>query len=277
MTEARKRGNAETKKGKGGDAPAPKPEQPKGDRAAKPQKPAVKAADRKVSVPEGKGPVPEVKAPSPERKAPAPERKAPAAVPVERTAEEPARAPARLKEQYRKETVPRLQERFRYRNVMEVPRLEKVVINVRVGDATTDSRFLDKAVEELTVIAGQRPVIPRAKKSIAAFKLRQGIPIAAKVTLRGDRMYQFVDKLFNIALPRIKDFKGISERQFDGRGNLNIGVREQLIFPEIDYDKVEKVRGMDITLVTTAQTDEEARELLRLLGLPLREAGAVAT
>ncbi|OLD37296.1 MAG: 50S ribosomal protein L5, partial [Armatimonadetes bacterium 13_1_40CM_3_65_7] len=177
--------------------------------------------------------------------------------------EEPARAPARLKEQYRKETVPRLRERFRYRNVMEVPRLEKVVINVRVGDATTDSRFLDKAVEELTVIAGQRPVIPRAKKSIAAFKLRQGIPIAAKVTLRGDRMYQFVDKLFNIALPRIKDFKGISERQFDGRGNLNIGVREQLIFPEIDYDKVEKVRGMDITLVTTAQTDEEARELLR--------------
>ncbi|OLD36769.1 MAG: 50S ribosomal protein L5 [Armatimonadetes bacterium 13_1_40CM_3_65_7] len=196
---------------------------------------------------------------------------------MERTAEEPARAPARLKEQYRKETVPRLQERFRYRNVMEVPRLEKVVINVRVGDATTDSRFLDKAVEELTVIAGQRPVIPRAKKSIAAFKLRQGIPIAAKVTLRGDRMYQFVDKLFNIALPRIKDFKGISERQFDGRGNLNIGVREQLIFPEIDYDKVEKVRGMDITLVTTAQTDEEARELLRLLGLPLREAGAAAT
>ena len=277
MTEARKRGNAETRKGKGGDAPAPKPEQPKGDRAAKPQKPAVKAADRKVSVPEGKGPVPEVKAPSPERKAPAPERKAPAAVPAERTAEEPARAPARLKEQYRKETVPRLQERFRYRNVMEVPRLEKVVINVRVGDATTDSRFLDKAVEELTVIAGQRPVIPRAKKSIAAFKLRQGIPIAAKVTLRGDRMYQFVDKLFNIALPRIKDFKGISERQFDGRGNLNIGVREQLIFPEIDYDKVEKVRGMDITLVTTAQTDEEARELLRLLGLPLREAGAAAT
>jgi len=277
MTEARKRGNAETRKGKGAEAPAPKPEPPKGDRAAKPQKPGVKAADRKVSVPEGKGTVPEVKAPSPERKGPSPERKAPAAVPAERTVEEPARAPARLKEQYRKETVPRLRERFRYRNVMEVPRLEKVVINVRVGDATTDSRFLDKAVEELTVIAGQRPVIPRAKKSIAAFKLRQGIPIAAKVTLRGDRMYQFVDKLFNIALPRIKDFKGISERQFDGRGNLNIGVREQLIFPEIDYDKVEKVRGMDITLVTTAQTDEEARELLRLLGLPLREAGAAAT
>ncbi|HTE03306.1 MAG TPA: 50S ribosomal protein L5 [bacterium] len=182
-----------------------------------------------------------------------------------------------MKDRYRAEAVPRLRERFRYRNVMEVPRLEKVVINVRVGDATTDSRFLDKAAEELAVIAGQRPVIPRAKKSIAAFKLRRGLPIAAKVTLRGDRMYQFVDKLFNIALPRIKDFKGISERQFDGRGNLNIGVREQLIFPEIDYDRVEKVRGMDITLVTTAQTDEEARELLRLLGLPLREAGAAVT
>jgi large subunit ribosomal protein L5 len=169
-----------------------------------------------------------------------------------------------------------MRDRFQYRNVMEVPRLEKVVINVRVGDATTDTRFLDKAVEEVTIIAGQRPVIPRAKKSIAAWKLRKGIPIAAKVTLRGRRMYEFVDKLFNIALPRIKDFKGISERQFDGRGNLNVGVREQLIFPEIDYDKVEKIRGMDITLVTTARTDEEAKELLRLLGLPLREAGAPA-
>lgn len=157
---------------------------------------------------------------------------------------------------------------------MEVPRLEKVVINMRAGDATTDTRFLDKAVEELTLIAGQRPAIARARKSIAAFKLRRGIPIAAKVTLRGDRMYEFVDKLFSIALPRIKDFKGISERQFDGRGNLNIGVREQLVFPEIEYDKVEKVRGMDITLVTSARSDEEARELLRLLGLPLKEAGA---
>lgn len=169
-----------------------------------------------------------------------------------------------------------MRERFQYRNVMEVPRLEKVVINMRVGDATTDTRFLDKAVEEITIITGQRPVIPRAKKSIAAFKLRRGIPIAAKVTLRGRRMYEFVDKLFNIDLPRIKDFKGISERQFDGRGNLNIGVREQLIFPEIDYDKVEKIRGMDITLVTTARTDEEAKELLRLLGLPLRAAGTPA-
>src|SRR5207245_9616119 len=139
------------------------------------------------------------------------------------------------------------------------------------GAPTTDLRSQDKAAAELAVIARQRPVIPRAKTSIAAFKLRRGLPIAAKVTLRGDRMYQFVDKLFNIALPRIKDFKGISERQFDGRGNLNIGVREQLIFPEIDYDKVEKVRGMDVTLVTTARSDEEGRELVRLLGLPLRQ------
>src|SRR5439155_492202 len=153
-------------------------------------------------------PGPGRKAPGPQRKAQAPEPKAPAAAPAEPT----VRAPARLKDRYRAEAVPRLRERFRYRNVMEVPRLEKVVINVRVGDATTDSRFLDKAAEELAVIAGQRPVIPRAKKSIAAFKLRRGLPIAAKVTLRGDRMYQFVDKLFNIALPRIKDFKGISER-----------------------------------------------------------------
>ena len=177
----------------------------------------------------------------------------------------------RLKERYKTEVAPRLRERFRYKNVMEVPKLEKVVINVRVGDATSDTRFVDKAVEELTTISGQRPVVARARKSIASFKLRKGMPIATKVTLRGDRMYEFVDKLFSIALPRIKDFKGISERQFDGRGNLNIGVREQLIFPEIEYDKVEKIRGMDITLVTTARDDEQARELLKLLGLPLRE------
>lgn len=182
--------------------------------------------------------------------------------------------PTRLKERYRKDVVPKLREKFSYKNVMEVPRLEKVVINVRVGDATQDSRFVDKAVEELAIIAGQRPMIARARKSIAAFKLRKGIPIGAKATLRGDRMFEFVDKLFSIALPRIKDFKGVSERQFDGRGNLNIGIREQLMFPEIEYDKVEKIRGMDITLVTTAKSDEEARELLKLMGLPLREAGA---
>ncbi len=182
--------------------------------------------------------------------------------------------PVRLKERYRRDVVPKLRDRFRYRNLMEVPRLEKVIINVRVGDATTDPRHLDKAVEELALIAGQRPLVARARKSIAAFKLRKGMPISGVVTLRGDRMYEFVDKLFSVTLPRIKDFKGISERSFDGRGNLNIGVKEQLIFPEIDYDSVEKIRGMDITLVTTAKRDEEARELLRLLGLPLREVGA---
>ncbi len=190
-------------------------------------------------------------------------------------APEVVKTPVRLRERYRNDILPKLRERFSYKNVMEVPRLEKVVINVRVGDATQDSRFVDKAVEELAVIAGQRPMITRARKSIAAFKLRKGIPIGAKVTLRGNRMFEFVDKLFSISLPRIKDFKGISERQFDGRGNLNIGLREQLIFPEIEYDKIEKIRGMDITLVTTAKTDEEARELLKLMGLPLTGASDV--
>jgi large subunit ribosomal protein L5 len=207
-----------------------------------------------------------------DRKRQVPPAPAPQAAEAAAPAEAGPRPPARLKVYYRTEVVPRLRERFGYRNPLEVPRVEKVVLNMRVGDATADPRFLDKAVEELTLIAGQRPVVIRAKKSIAAFKLRKGTPIAARVTLRGDRMYEFLDKLFNIALPRIRDFRGISARQFDGRGNLNIGVREQLIFPEIDYDRVEKIRGMDITVVTTARTDEEARELLRLLGLPLREA-----
>lgn len=177
----------------------------------------------------------------------------------------------RLRERYRTDVAPKLRERFQYRNAMQVPRLDKVVINIRVGEAVSDSRQIDKAVEELTIIAGQRPVVTRARRSIAAFKLRQGMPIGVKVTLRGERMYQFLDKLFNIALPRIKDFKGVSERALDGRGNLNLGIKEQLIFPEIEYDKVEKIRGMDITVVTTAPNDEEARELLRLMGLPLRE------
>ncbi len=181
---------------------------------------------------------------------------------------------ARLKERYRNEVAPRLRERFGLRNPMDVPRLEKVVINVRVGGAVSDPRLIDKAVEDVTIISGQKPVVTKARRSIAAFKLRQGMPIGVKVTLRGDRMYEFVDKLFNIALPRIKDFKGVSERALDGRGNLNLGIKEQLIFPEIEYDKVDKIRGLDVTLVTTAPDDEQARELLRGLGLPLREAGA---
>jgi len=175
---------------------------------------------------------------------------------------------ARLKEFYQKEIVPALMEKFQYKNIMEVPKLEKVVINMGVGDAKENPRFLESAIEDLSLIAGQKPVVTQAKKSISNFKLRQGMKIGAKVTLRGDRMYEFVDKLLNVALPRVRDFRGVSDRSFDGRGNYSLGIREQLIFPEIDYDKVEKVRGMDIAFVTTAKTDEEAREFLRLLGMP---------
>jgi large subunit ribosomal protein L5 len=178
---------------------------------------------------------------------------------------------ARLRERYKTEVVPALRQRQGYKNVMQVPRVEKVVINMRVADALQDQRHLDKAVEELTLISGQRPVITRARRSIAAFKLRAGNPIGCKVTLRGERMYEFLDKLFNISLPRIKDFKGVSTRSLDGRGGMNIGIREQLIFPEIEYDKVDKIRGMDIAIATTARTDEEARDLLRTLGMPIRE------
>ena len=181
---------------------------------------------------------------------------------------------ARLRERYKTEVVAELRKRRGYTNVMQVPKVEKVVINMRVKEALQDQRHLDKAVEELTLISGQRPVIARARRSIAAFKLRAGSPIGCKVTLRGERMYEFLDKLFNISLPRIKDFKGIPTRSFDGRGGMNIGIREQLIFPEIDYDKVDKIRGMDITIVTTARTDEEARELLRSLGMPTTREGA---
>ncbi len=180
---------------------------------------------------------------------------------------------ARLREKFKTEVAAGLRKRFAYKNVMQVPRVEKVVINMRVKEALQDQRHLDKAVEELTQISGQRPVIARARRSIAAFKLRTGNPIGCKVTLRGERMYEFLDKLFNISLPRIKDFKGLSTRSLDGRGAMNIGIREQLIFPEIEYDKVDKIRGMDIAIVTTARTDEEAAELLRLLGAPIREGG----
>lgn len=161
--------------------------------------------------------------------------------------------------------------RFGYRNVMEVPRVSKVVINMGVGEVVQDPKQLDAAVADLTAISGQKPVITRAKRSIAAFKLRKGMPIGCKVTLRGDRMYHFLDKLINVALPRIRDFRGVSPDSFDGRGNYTLGIREQLIFPEIRYDKVDRVRGMDITINTTARTDEEAAELLRLLGMPFRD------
>ena len=178
----------------------------------------------------------------------------------------------RMKEKYSKEVVPAMIERFGYKNVMQVPKIEKVVVNMGVGEATGDAKVLDAAVSDLSQITGQKPLITRAKKSIAAFKLRAGVSIGAKVTLRGERMYHFLDKLFNVSLPRIRDFRGVSTRAFDGRGNYTLGIREQLIFPEINIDKIDKIRGMDICIVTTAQSDEEARELLRLLGLPFRAA-----
>lgn len=174
----------------------------------------------------------------------------------------------RFKEKYEKEVVPALIEKFKYTSIMQVPSIQKVVINMGVGEAVHNSKVLDSAVEDLTALSGQKPVITRAKKSIAAFKLREGVAIGAKVTLRKDRMYDFLDKLITVALPRVRDFHGISKKAFDGRGNYTLGIREQLIFPEIDYDKVDKVRGMDIVIVTSAKTDEEASALLSLLGMP---------
>jgi len=179
---------------------------------------------------------------------------------------------ARMKEKYDKEIRPALQEKFGYKNVMEIPKLDKVVINMGLGEAIQNPKAMDAAVNDLTAIAGQKPIITRAKKSIAAFKLRTGMPIGCKVTLRGERMYQFVDRLISVSLPRVRDFKGVSPKAFDGRGNYTLGLKEQLIFPEIEYDKIDKLRGLEIGFVTSAKTDEESRELLRLMGMPFREA-----
>lgn len=177
-----------------------------------------------------------------------------------------------LKEKYKKEVCPALIQRFSYRNIMEVPRLDKVVINMGVGEGKENPKLLDAAVHDLSLITGQRPVITKAKKSVASFKVREGMSIGCKVTLRGGRMYDFVNKLINITLPRVRDFRGVSPRSFDGRGNYSLGLKEQIIFPEIVYDQIEKIQGMDITIVTTAKTDEEALELLRELGMPFRAA-----
>jgi large subunit ribosomal protein L5 len=177
----------------------------------------------------------------------------------------------RLKERYVKEITPALMSKFSYESVMQVPKLDKIVINMGVGDAVANAKALDVAVEELATITGQKPVVTRAKKSIAGFRLREGMPIGAKVTLRGERMYEFIDKLVSVSLPRVRDFRGVSKKSFDGRGNYTLGVKEQLIFHEIDYDKVNKVRGMDIVIVTTANTDEEARELLTQIGMPFQK------
>ena len=175
---------------------------------------------------------------------------------------------ARLEDKFKSEITKELMTKFEYSSVMQVPKIEKIVINMGVGDAVQNSKALDNAVAELALISGQKPLVTRAKKSIATYRLREGMPIGAKVTLRGERMYEFFDKLVTVALPRVRDFHGVSKKAFDGRGNYTLGVKEQLIFPEIDYDKVSKVRGMDIVIVTTANTDEEARELLTLCGKP---------
>jgi large subunit ribosomal protein L5 len=182
----------------------------------------------------------------------------------------------RMKQRFRDELVPALQKELGLANVMQVPRLDKIVVNMGIGDAVKDGRLLDAALEDLTTITGQRPVVTKARKSIAGFKLREGMPIGAKVTLRGDRMWEFYDRLVSLALPRIRDFRGMSPRSFDGHGNYTMGVTEQLIFPEIDYDKVSEVRGMDITIVTTATTDDEARSLLAALGFPFTGIEQVA-
>ena len=179
---------------------------------------------------------------------------------------------SRLLDKYKAEVVPALIKKFSYKNVMQVPKLEKIVINMACGDAVGNAKALESAIADLTQIAGQKPVITRARKSLAAWKLRTGMAIGCKVTLRGRRMYEFLDKFMNIALPRVRDFRGVSRKSFDGRGNYAVGVKEQLIFPEIDYDKIDKIRGMDIIVVTTAHSDEEAREFLALLGMPFANA-----
>lgn len=178
-----------------------------------------------------------------------------------------------LKERYTEEIVPTLMQTLNLTNVMEVPRVQKVVVNIGVGEALDNAKALDAAVEDLTQIVGQKPVITKARKSIANFKLREGRAIGVKVTLRGERMWSFLDRLMNVALPRVRDFRGVSANSFDGRGNYTLGLREQLVFPEIDYDKIDKVRGLEVSIVTTARTDEEGRELLRMLGMPFRKEG----
>ncbi len=176
----------------------------------------------------------------------------------------------KLKEQYVKEVIPALMKKFNYKSIMQVPKLEKIVINIGLGDTKENPKELENAVNDLTLITGQKPVITKAKKSIAAFKLREGANVGCKVTLRSDKMYDFAYKLFNVALPRVRDFRGVSKKSFDGRGNYSMGIKEQLIFPEIEYDKIDKLRGMDIIFVTTAESDEEAKELLTLLGMPFQ-------
>jgi large subunit ribosomal protein L5 len=230
---------------------------------AKPEKGSDKASDKK----------PPVKKDAPAAKAAAPSPRQPKETPKESPKEqEPTgpRVPPRLKETYRAQVVPALIKEFGYKNVMQVPRLHRVVLNVGMGEAIQNVKLLESATAELGVITGQRPVVTKAKKAIAGFKLRQGMPIGAKVTLRSDRMWEFLDRLMSVALPRIRDFRGVSPKAFDGRGNYTLGLKEQLIFPEIKYDTVAAIHGMDITIVTTARTNDEGKALLRHLGMPFR-------
>ena len=180
---------------------------------------------------------------------------------------------SRLREQYQTEMVPTLMKEFEYGNIMQVPRLHKIVVNIGIGEAIQNAKVLDNAVNDLTIITGQKPIVTRAKKSIAAFRVRTGMPVGVTVTLRGERMYDFFDKLVNVALPRVRDFQGVSPNSFDGRGNYSLGLREQLIFPEIEYDKIDKLRGLQVTIATSAKNDEEARTLLQKLGMPFRSSG----
>ncbi len=179
---------------------------------------------------------------------------------------------SRLREHYQNDIVPALMREFEYSNIMQVPRLHKIVVNIGIGEAIQNAKALDNAVNDLTIITGQKPIVTRAKKSIAAFRVRTGMPVGVTVTLRGERMYEFLDRLMNAALPRVRDFRGVSTRAFDGRGNYTLGLREQLLFPEIDYDKIDKVRGLEVTIVTSARTDQEARRLLELMGMPFQRA-----
>ena len=216
----------------------------------------------------------EPKEPREAKKGKAPKEAAPEAEPQEKGKKAKPKGPQeppRLRVRYNKEIVPALMKHFNYKNIMAVPKLEKIVINMGLGEAIANAKILDVAVDELGRIAGQRPVITRAKKSIANFKLRQHMPIGAAVTLRGERMFEFLDRLVSIVLPRVRDFRGVSTKSFDGRGNYTLGLRDQLIFPEIPYEKVDKIRGMNVTVVTTARTDDEARELLKQLGMPFRQ------
>lgn len=234
------------------------------------EKAPKKAAAEKKAAPEKAS---EKKAPA-EKKAATEKKAAPEKAAAEKKAPEKAAAqpkvPPRLRERYSKDIIPKLMERFGYKNVMQVPRLQKIVLNVGLGEATANPKMIDTAVAEVAAIAGQKPIVRRAKKSIANFKLRQGMPVGVTVTLRRERMWEFLDRLVSVALPRVRDFRGVSPRGFDGAGNYTLGLREQIVFPEINFDRVEKVKGMNITMVTTAESDEQARELLTYLGVPFR-------